>query len=1327
MKIKRASKTLSLFLAFCMVFTMVPTVAFAETGDVDSGVPLGVSGTITAFADLDESDAQLPNITAQPQGATYTQGEVAVPLSVVASVTDGGTLSYQWYAHGDDGTMQGTAIDDASSSTYTPDTGEFEIGTIYYSCEVTNTNNGKIAIIFSDKAAVTVIASGSTAPTVSGFRAERKGANNVEFYFAPSTTGRYGYDISIKGGTAFSPQLYYTINSVEEFAINETIDGISAADILVIYLKIADEHNVESKLYSLEVPAYTALTDAQPPTIEAQPISATYEQNETAFKLFVSANSTDGGDLSYRWYRNSTSSTVGATEVGTDSYMYTPLTDTVGTTYYYCVVTNTNNDATRNKTATATSQIATVTVEAPSGGTTKIVPAPISGIVSPAVGNLSQTAIPATDQYSASIEWYDPSGTFAGASFASDTVYRLNVVLNAKAGYTFAGLTADDLKGFTVNGIVPSFTNPVSDSLSVIQVEFPATGTVGTDTTKPTVSGFRAERTGEKSIKFFFTPSTTGNFGYSILKKEASAPTDIEMLFAMDSAKERDNTQSSFSFTAEDILVIYLQIENENAVKSEIYSLEVPAYTPPTDAQPPSITAQPISATYVQNETAISLFVFAKKTDGGSLSCQWYSNTTNSTVGGTEVGTNSYTYTPSTAAVGTTYYYCVVTNTNNEATANKTATATSEIATVTVNAPNVTLPTITITKHPQNVTVTQGRINATLTAEAVSNNGKPVLYQWYRFIGGIGGDNVEIMPGATSSNFTIPTGLTAGTYQYLCVFNTDDTDYVDSNSAIVTVKPPSGGSGSGDSGGGSSGDNGGSGVVVTPPAPSAPNAPTQGSVNIHGRVDGSGNVTANITNQTVIDAIDRALTQARQNGTEQNGIILTLNISTGGKPINNLSANLPKEVQDAIIAKGVSGLIITTGGSDIAIGMDLAALREMNRQAGGNINLTATRMNNATLAGNARAAIGNRPVFDLKAIYGNGKQVQNFGAGSVSVTIPYTLGTGENTGDIQAVYVDANDRVQWLISSVYDGLNGVLRFSTNHFSTYGVGYKQGVPSFADIRTHWAKEDIAFVANRGLLSGTSKTTFSPNTAMTRGMFVTALGRLANADVSGYEKSSFTDVKSDSYHMGYVEWANKNNIVKGMGDGKFAPDQSITREQMAVILQSYAKAIGFTLPKVHVENTFADGAKIGAYAKDAVKQMQMAGIISGKNSNLFDPQGTATRAEVSAVLRRFVELAISSDTAQGWTINDSGKWMYYENGKPVTGKKNIGGSAYTFDQYGVTADVPKNLRYTTYTVQKGDSFWLIAHKLGCTMSELERLNNKSRFDLIHPGDVLRVPEE
>ena len=189
---KRASKTLSLFLAFCMVFTMLPTVAFAETV------------------------AQAPTITVQPVGATYTQEEAAEPLLVEANVTDGGTLSYQWYSQTMDKNFEGTVIPDETNSTYVPPTGELDVGTTYYYCVVTNTNNEatthKTTTATSDATAVTVVA--ATAPTVSGLRAERKGANNVEFYFTPSTTGTYGYDISIKGGTAFSPQLYYNINMI---------------------------------------------------------------------------------------------------------------------------------------------------------------------------------------------------------------------------------------------------------------------------------------------------------------------------------------------------------------------------------------------------------------------------------------------------------------------------------------------------------------------------------------------------------------------------------------------------------------------------------------------------------------------------------------------------------------------------------------------------------------------------------------------------------------------------------------------------------------------------------------------------------------------------------------------------------------------------------------------------------------------------------------------------------------------------------------------------------------------------------------------------------
>ncbi len=436
----------------------------------------------------------------------------------------------------------------------------------------------------------------------------------------------------------------------------------------------------------------------------------------------------------------------------------------------------------------------------------------------------------------------------------------------------------------------------------------------------------------------------------------------------------------------------------------------------------------------------------------------------------------------------------------------------------------------------------------------------------------------------------------------------------------------SGGSGSSST----SSSNNSSFVIVTPPAADKPNDPTQGEIKVPGTADGKGNITVNITNKTVTDAFDKALEDAKKNGNEKNGITVVLRVDTGRKTGSNVTVNLPKTVQDTIIAKKIVNTIVVMDNPDIRIGMDLPTVQEINKQAKSDVNITATRKDRDKLTGDGKKAIGSRPVFDLKVNYGNGKEVSSFRAGSVSVTIPYTLRANEKAGNVQAVYVDGNGKVHWLVNSVYDSMEKVLRFSTNHFSIYGVGYKEDAPAFTDIASHWAKEDIEFVISNGLFSGTSATTFSPNTAMTRGMFVTVLGRLADADVSNYNKSSFSDVNTDAYYMGYIEWASKNSIVKGTGNGKFAPDQSITREQMVVIMQNYAKVDGFTMPKVHGENTFADSSRISVYAKDAVKQMQMAGVISGKSCNLFDPQGTATRAEVAAVLRRFTELVRSSDT-------------------------------------------------------------------------------------------------
>lgn len=121
---------------------------------------------------------------------------------------------------------------------------------------------------------------------------------------------------------------------------------------------------------------------------------------------------------------------------------------------------------------------------------------------------------------------------------------------------------------------------------------------------------------------------------------------------------------------------------------------------------------------------------------------------------------------------------------------------------------------------------------------------------------------------------------------------------------------------------------------------------------------------------------------------------------------------------------------------------------------------------------------------------------------------------------------------------------------------------------------------------------------------------------------------------AYYAPYVNWAAKTGIVSGTTDTTFAPDTNINREQMAVIMKNYAVKLGYTVPKALEAVTFADNASISSWAKEAVKSMQQAGILAGKTNNRFDPAGTATRAEVATVLRRFVEIVIDPQTANGW---------------------------------------------------------------------------------------------
>jgi hypothetical protein len=467
------------------------------------------------------------------------------------------------------------------------------------------------------------------------------------------------------------------------------------------------------------------------------------------------------------------------------------------------------------------------------------------------------------------------------------------------------------------------------------------------------------------------------------------------------------------------------------------------------------------------------------------------------------------------------------------------------------------------------------------------------------------------------------------------------------------------GSGSGGSSGseGSSGGGSSSGDPTPTMQPEKkPDQPVSAGITVTAKADKAGLSTVAVSEQTLTSAIAKAQTEAKASGNTDNGIGVALNV-TMPKGSDSLNLTLTSNSLQSLIAANVQNLEIN--GTPVSLGLDLKAIQEIQRQSTGSVTVSITPVTG--LKEDAKTLIGTRPIYNISISYvkdGKTVNITSLGNGSATLSISYTPGKKEAVGYLFGVYVDGKDNATRIEGSIYDANSKSIIFNSNHFSVFGVGYTVPSEKFKDISSHWAKESIDYVVGRGLFFGTSATAFSPDVAMSRGMLVTALGRLAGVDVSNYTTVSFTDVAADKYYAPYIEWAYKNGIVSGIGYSQFDPDRAITREEIALIFSNYAKATGYTLPLTREAAAFADDSGIGSTYVDAVKAMQQAGIMMGGNGNKFNPKVSATRAEVSAMLHRYIKLTIDPATAQGWAVNEAGQRMYYKNGKALTGWQTIG---------------------------------------------------------------------
>ena len=232
----------------------------------------------------------------------------------------------------------------------------------------------------------------------------------------------------------------------------------------------------------------------------------------------------------------------------------------------------------------------------------------------------------------------------------------------------------------------------------------------------------------------------------------------------------------------------------------------------------------------------------------------------------------------------------------------------------------------------------------------------------------------------------------------------------------------------------------------------------------------------------------------------------------------------------------------------------------------------------------------------------------------------------------------------------------------------GNGGKAEQPSqtmpFQDVKSSdWCAKAVEYVYSHGIFNGTSTATFSPSGTMTRGMFVTVLGRMAGVNPDDYSgETPFSDVPQTMYYAPYVQWAAKYGITVGTGDGKFSPDAFINRAQMAAFFVRYFEAFQVDYATdANVTTTPADLERTPAYAQDAVLKLWKQGLLNGDGTR-FAPEGNATRAQMAMLCMRADEAVEIWYSAPGIVGRKSGETPRKEDqSKPNSGSNSSGSSS------------------------------------------------------------------
>ncbi|ABO51593.1 Ig family protein [Desulforamulus reducens MI-1] len=267
-------------------------------------------------------------------------------------------------------------------------------------------------------------------------------------------------------------------------------------------------------------------------------------------------------------------------------------------------------------------------------------------------------------------------------------------------------------------------------------------------------------------------------------------------------------------------------------------------------------------------------------------------------------------------------------------------------------------------------------------------------------------------------------------------------------------------------------------------------------------------------------------------------------------------------------------------------------------------------------------------VFELSACVvlkdGSQKNIKQFnGKIQVSLPVPQSARGQAAEGRLTVGYYNEQTKTWQNIAGQYNPVTGTITFETNHLSKYAVIEVKQVQTtvFKDIANHWARADIEFMADKGFVGGVGNGVFAPEANITRAQFAAFLVRILDVPQSN-TALNFTDVKAGDWYYVPLAAAYQAGLVKGVTADKIAPNENITREQMAVMLVRAMEEKGKTIPS-SLELTFSDKGMVSPWAVAGVSQSAQLSLIGGYPNGTFQPRANATRAQAIVMLHRLYE--------------------------------------------------------------------------------------------------------